>query len=101
LVDLHQQIAHDLERRQHSLPDPNGRLQLTIRSLENRTRTWTEPDRQSIDPSEGLLELDHVASYIVNCPRLHPLTRSMIKRLLDDADEGSGIEVWVPLTFFV
>ena len=99
IIELHHQIAHDLEKRQHILQDPNGRLQQINRSLEEKIRVWTATERLSTHPSEGLLDPKHLASYIVNCPRMHPLTRATIQSLLEDADESVGIEVWAHLSF--
>lgn len=87
MIDLHLQISNDLERRRHSLQDVDGHIQRITRSLQDRTRVWTEfPAGDTLKPGE-------LETYIINCPSMHPLTSLTISRLLGDEDQSNGIKV--------
>ena len=93
LIDVHYQISKDLERRQNLLQDANGHVQRITNSLQSSIKEWTD------FPEEEALEIGQSRTYIIDCPRLHPLTAVILKRLLRSVDDSSGIEVRLSIIY--
>ena len=86
-MDLHHQIATDLERRKQSLRDANGYLHKIAENLQDGIRRWTD------FPEEATLDLGHMGTYVVNCPNMHPLTSLTLGQVFESMDQGLAIKV--------
>ena len=87
IIDLHHQIAADLERRKQSLRDANGFMHKIAENLQDSIRRWTD------FPEEAPLDLGHMGTYVVNCPKLHPLTSLTLGQVFESKGQGPAIKV--------
>ena len=87
IIDLHHQIATDLERRKQSLRDAHGYLHEIAGKLQGGVRSWTD------FPDEDTLDLGHMGTYVVNCPNMHPLTSLTLEQVFESMGQGRAIKV--------
>lgn len=87
IIDLHHQIATDLERRKQSLRDANGYMHEIAEKLQKDIRHWTD------FPLGDTLDLGQMGTYVVNCPNMHPLTSLTLGRVFEGIGQGSAIKV--------
>ena len=71
----------------YSLRDANGYIQQVTKSAEDSVRDWTR------FPEEDTLESGQLKTYIISCPRLHPLTSQIFGQLLESMGQDSAAEV--------
>ena len=87
IIDLHHQIATDLERRKRSLRDANGFMHKIAENLQNDIRGWTD------FPEEITLDLGDMSTYVVNCPNMHPLTSLTLGQVFESMSQEFAIKV--------
>ena len=87
IIDLHHQIASDLERRKQSLRDANGYMHKIAENLQDGIRRWTD------FPEEATLDLGQMGTYVVNCPKMHPLTSLTLVQVFESMGHGLAIKV--------
>ena len=87
IIELHHQIATDLERRKQSLRDANGYMHKFAENLQDSIRRWTD------FPEEATLEFGHMGTYVVNCPNMHPLTSLTLGQVFENLGQGPANKV--------
>ncbi|KAL8829027.1 MAG: hypothetical protein Q9191_002249 [Dirinaria sp. TL-2023a] len=81
------QISSNLGRRQDLLQDADGHIaQLSNRMLDH-VKQWTA------FPAAQNLEIGQSDTYIVNCQNLHPLNGLTLRRIFDDANESTLVDI--------
>ena len=84
---MQSQISRNLGLRRHRLQDADGHIAQLLDKLRDDIRRWTA------FPATKNLAIGQSDTYIINCPNLHSFTSVTLRRILDDANESTLVEV--------
>ena len=73
--------------RKNSLRDADGYIRQVAESTRESIRNW------ALFPKEDTLEIGKLKTYIVNCPKLHPLTSQSLSQHLERQGQGRTAKV--------
>ena len=86
-IDVQFRIARDLEQRQCAVRDADGYVRQIAQITQDSVRNWTDL------VEEETLRSGQLGTYIMNCPKLHPLTSQVLSQFLESRDRGNAGEV--------